>query len=340
MGNSLFLFEEYVTTAPGEPFRLFPFGSIFKNGTVRELTREIAARFKLPHFKPPIKRGGHAEDSPAVGHIVGLEVREDGLYAVPQYTEEGLQVLARGDFRYHSPEIIWEGGGLEDPATGALIEGPLIVGDALLHMPHLGEAAALYHVEVFEGEDGGDPVTTDSVQVPVSIWERFLDSFTSRSQEPPEPQKPTDPPANNSGQADEFAAQLAQRDETITQMQAQIQEMRAADARRARVSHFAASFRENAAVAQDGELHELLADLDLDEDQTTAITQKFNALAAQIDESALTGNVGAAGGEGTGDPVANADAEIRRVMDEQKVDYNAAVGIVARENPDLFKGVL
>ena len=151
--KSDYLIDVFATVKPGVAYRLFPFGVIVKNGVKREITPEYARRFRLPHFKPPIKLGSHADTTPAGGFIVGLEVRDDGLYAIPEHTEQGAAVLADGSYRYHSPEVIWEGGGLENPADGEEIAGPLIVGDALLHTPHLGEAAALYNVEPMHGGD-------------------------------------------------------------------------------------------------------------------------------------------------------------------------------------------
>jgi len=161
---SEYVITDFVTVAAGEPFRLLPFGQIVKNGRKREVTRELAARFRLPHFRPPIKLGSHKDETPAGGHIVALEVRDDGLYAVPEYNDEGAAALARGAYRYHSPEIVWEGG-LEDPQTGDVQDGPLIIGDALLHTPHLGEAAALYTADITQGEQ---KMNEGTVTVPVS----------------------------------------------------------------------------------------------------------------------------------------------------------------------------
>src|SRR5574342_495432 len=90
------LIDDYVATRPGQPYRLFPFGKIVKNGKTREITPEFASQFKLPHFKPAIKLGSHEDTTPAGGHIIGLEVRDDGLYDVPELNEKGEQALADG----------------------------------------------------------------------------------------------------------------------------------------------------------------------------------------------------------------------------------------------------
>ena len=146
-------FEKYVHTEAGEPFRIFPFGEIFKDGEMREVTSEMASSFTLPHFKPPIKLGSHVDTTPAGGHIMALEVRDDGLYAVPEYTEKGNKSIKEGDYRYNSPEIIWADKAIEDPETGDWIPGPMIVGVALLHEPHLGEATALYRTRPVDNKE-------------------------------------------------------------------------------------------------------------------------------------------------------------------------------------------
>ena len=184
--QSDYLLEEYVSVTAGEPYRLFPFGRIVKDGEVREITPELAAKFKLPHFLPPIKRGGHAEDAPAGGHIKALEVREDGLWAIPEFNEKGAQAVADGDYRYHSPEVIWSDGPVfENPDSGEFIHGPLIVGDALLHMPHLGEHAALYSVE---------PITREvnNMAEEMTRLEKFQAWFEDKF-ETPEPAPEPDP---------------------------------------------------------------------------------------------------------------------------------------------------
>jgi len=170
MSEYVYFSDNYLTIQPGEPFRLLPVGKLVKDGKVRTLTRELLAKFKLPHFKPAIKLGSHADETRAGGHITGLEVRDDGLYAIPEFTDEGRAALERGDYRYHSPEIIWDGA-FEDPETGADIDGPLVVGTAMLHMPHLGERASLYSVEIIEGDE---TMTTNHDMVSVEEFERNI----------------------------------------------------------------------------------------------------------------------------------------------------------------------
>jgi hypothetical protein len=327
----------FVSTQPGEPFRLMPYGVIYKGGKKREFTREYAAKFSLPHFKPPIKLGSHEETTPAGGHIVGLEVREDGLYAIPEHNEAGIEAINKGAYRYNSPEILWEGG-FEDPKTGKLIEGPLIIGDALLHMPHLGEAAALYQSTPFDEEVS---MAEETVSVPKGFWDKLMDRFDSlfgAKVEPPAPvvSEPVVKP-------DEFSAVQAERD----QFKAEAERLKAeADARAAEAQAMALK----AGIVADlqnpekygsvwielpkvQEAADMLASMT--EEQRTWCTRNFSALAMQVKESNLTGELGSTG-SGAGAGVTGLHAQIEALAKEKSVSYNAAFEILRAEKPELF----
>lgn len=315
MGATTFLIDEFVTTRPGEPYRLFPFGRVVKNGKVHFITPEYAAKFSLPHFKPPIKLGSHKEETPAGGHIIGLEVRPDGLYAIPAHNDKGQAAVQEGHYRYQSPEVIWDDGYLEHPTTGERIQGPLIVGDALLHMPHLGEAAALYSVEISRGDN------METVTIPTSMWDKFM-AWVGREDKPP-----TNTPPDDYSAVREKAAK-------VDTLEAEIATMKAEQAKQARLSRFAAEVGKTK-VAQPG-MAELLAGMT--DEQAAAVLQQFNALSAQIDESALLGEKGVTGGGPVvNDPAQALNAAVQAKMKEAKVDYNAALAIVATEQPDLFR---
>lgn len=328
-----YVVTEFVTVAAGTPFRLLPFGTLVKNGRRREVTPELAARFQLPHFRPPIKLGSHADATPAGGHIVALEVRDDGLYAVPEFNSEGAAAMARGAYRYHSPEIVWDGG-LENPLTGVMQTGPLIVGDALLHTPHLGEAAALYAADISQGENR---MTSENVTMPASLLDRLLSALLGRQPDPAAPEPDTPPPAPASEPValsavvavDRFAALQAERDDLATQ----IAQMQAAAAAAARVDHFASELV-GTSLAGDAELPALLAALP--DAPATELTRRLKALAEQNRVAALTANVGHEGAAVTGDPTAQLDAAIRAKMTAEKVDYNTALVKVTAENPALI----
>ena len=327
MTDSIYLIDEFVAVKAGEPFRLFKFGKLIKDGVARLITPELAAKFKLPHFKPPIKRGSHAEETPAAGHIMALEVREDGLWALPEYNEKGLQAVKDGDYRYHSPEVIWDGW-LEDPETGDKLDGPLIVGDALLHTPHLGEATALYSIEVDNG--GNEVMTIQDEKVPISMVERIIGAFTasnttntlevleSEPQEPPET----------------FKAEYDAAQAEVDQLTAEVQAFKDAGQKQGRVDHFAAEFSKVEAVEDNVDLFSILADLP--EETANQLMVIIKAIAEQARVANLTEDVGDAGANVEGDPTAAFDAAIKGVMADKKVGYNTAFDMVRANQADVF----
>lgn len=321
--KSIYFIDQFVTVRAGEPYRLFPFGAIHKNGKTIQLTPELAKQFKLPHFKPAIKLGSHNDDTPAGGHIIGLEVRADGVYAIPEWNENGTAAMSGGAYRYHSPEIIWEGE-LLDSISGNVISAPIIMGDALLHNPALGEAAAFYHVE----KNGGNNMS-EMTQVPTPLWERFMAWFDNRDQKP----EPTPVPAPVQPEADKFAAELEVERAKVAEYAAKVEKMEAAAAAAERIAQFSAQFSESPAVATDHELHTILARLP-EADAATLVT-KFKALSAQIDEFAATGDAGKAEGETViGEKLVSIAAAYAA---EHKVDFNTAVSKLAVERPELFE---
>ena len=179
---SPFAFGQFAATKAGDPYLWMPYGPITKNGETILVDRNYAAKFKLPHFKPPIKLGSHDEPTPAGGHIISYELRDDGIWVTPELVASGEKALADGAYRYHSPEVIWEGGYILDSTTGQKIYGPLIMGDALLHTPALGEKTSLYVIERKES------MTEQNITVPVSWLERMFGKKETPAPEPP-PQK-------------------------------------------------------------------------------------------------------------------------------------------------------
>lgn len=317
--KSIYLVDQFVSVKVGEPYRLFPFGAIRKNGRTIEITPELAKNFKLPHFKPAIKLGSHEDATPAGGHIIGLEIRPDGVYAIPEWNENGTAAMTSGAYRYHSPEIIWEGEIL-DSVTGLTITAPIIMGDALLHNPALGEAAAFYSVEKTEVN------MSEMTTVPTSFLERLLSRFDRDEQKAPEPVQPVN--------VDEFAVKIQEKEAEIARYKAQVEQMEAAAAAAERIAQFSAQFKESPAVAGDHELHTILARLP--EADAAVLVTKFKALSAQIDEFAATGDAGKDGNgeELTGEKLVDIATAYAA---EHKVDFNTAVAKLAVERPELFE---
>jgi hypothetical protein len=318
MQETTLLIDNYVSTKPGEAYRLFPFGVVIKNGKRHEITPETAAAFRLPHFKPPMKLGSHDETTPAGGHIVALEVRPDGLYALPELNDNGAKAITDGAYRYHSPEVIWGDGYLEDPTTGKPIMGPLIVGDALLHTPHLGEATALYSVEV-QRKDGDQ--MTDMTQVPTTLWDKFTAWFNKRVDE-------AEAPASAPAQIpEEYQAKIVE----LEQYKARIQTMEAEQAKRARVDQFEAELKDTRVNA--GEWAALLVDIPAE--SAEKIVVQFKALSAQIAANdKLTAVIGT-----TGTPEATKDPNqvVLAYAAEHKVGYVEAFEAVRKATPEIFR---
>jgi len=328
MAKSDFILDTFVAVQPGQPYRLIPFGEIHRGGVVRNITPEYAQKFKLPHFKPPIKMGSHDDYAPAGGFITSLEVRSDGLYAIPEMNDQGMDCAARGDYRYHSPEIIWDDGAIEDATTGEWIYGPIILGDSWLHTPALGEAAALYTFSTKEYEPMADEQT---VQVPVSFFDKFLSVFKKPEEPKPEP---TPQPAP---QVDELTALASERDQLKAKLEAiEADKAKAAHLEAVKVEvvkeadQFGASYIE---LSKAEETTAMLAGMT--EEQRAWVMRNFKALSKQIDESKLTQEVG-----NNAPPAGDKSAHevISEYAAEHKISYVDAVKKLSVEKPEIFGG--
>lgn len=314
--NSVII-EDFVNVRSGDPYRLFPFGTIIKNGNRREITPEFAATIKLPHFKPAIKLGSHEDVTPAGGHIMALEVREDGLYAIPEYNDKGNQALLDGAYRYHSPEIIWEGG-LEDPTDGSVISAPLIMGDALLHTPHLGETASLYSVEVIESNK--EQTMNENFTVPATVWEKYIVPLFNKPAEVKEVVKVVEP--------EDYSATKAE----LEQFKAAVELNKAEAIKKARVEKFELELKDTKAAP---ELAAIVAGLS--DENAEIVMRNLKALSAQIDESALTGEKGTPADGLADDPKAAFNAVVLSIVKEKSTNYNSAFEMAKISHAELFK---
>lgn len=327
-----FIVSEFVQTTVGSPFRLFPFGKIVKNGNEHEITPDTAKLFKLPHFKPPIKLGSHDEPTPAGGHIVALLVKEDGLYAVPEWNEAGLKAMQDGAYRYHSPEVVWDEGAIEHPQSGALMQGPFIMGDALLHEPHLGEAAKLYSVTMHEndGEKGVMKMSDETIQVPKTWFDGVVDFIKRDGPKEEEPMPITE--------TDEYKAAVEQRDN----LQAELDQLKADEAQKGLLGSLTADLQDQEKFGMafiELETASEAADMlsGMSEDQREWVLRHFKAFIAQINESELTGEEGSDQENTTSDDPAEAfDAAVRAISVEDKVDYNTALQKAIKDHPELY----
>lgn len=321
--ESVFLIDGFSAATINErdmevKIRLFPFGVIYKDGISKQIDREYASKFRLPHYQPPLKIGSHKQEAVGGGKYYALEVGDDGLYGLAKLNDNGWRALKEKHYGYHSPEVIWEGGFLENPSDGSRIEGPMIVGDALLHNPHLGESTALYSIEP-KTDIGDNKMDENMVPVPESFLARLMSTFT-RKEEVEE---------RGAQVSDEFAAKLQASQDKITALESQVKAMEAEAARKGRVAEFASKLK-NEPV----ETAEILAELD--DDVAEKLVGRFNAVAAQaahnVDQDV--------GNSGNGDELNSNPSEILiKSVDaycaEHGVDFNAGFDAVAKENPEI-----
>ena len=326
--ETVYLVDEFVTLKKGEAIRLFPFGKLVKNGKERIIDAELARKFSLPHFQPPVKLGSHDDVTPAGGFITELEVRETndpataGLWGHIEYNEEGEKALQAGSYRYHSPEVIWEGG-FEDPQTGEMINGPLIIGDALLHTPHMGNATALYSVEPIEEKqiEQEDNIEMDNLKPILDKFSAWLDKQDDEE-----------------GVADvaELSAVATERDNLkaelldIKENTAKIEKLSAVKAE-LDTDKFGAAFQ---AYSTDETIVSVLADMN--EETREIVLGELKKLSGQIDESNLTEEIGK-DAEGVSDqPVAQFDALVKGIMAEDSIGYSKAYEIAKTKHADVF----
>jgi hypothetical protein len=315
--RATFLVDNFVKVAPGQPFRLFPWGVVVKNGVSHDV--QPGQGWRLPHFKPPIKLGSHDMTTPAGGHIRGLQEGFDGLYAIPEYTPKGLRAIDEGDYRYQSPEVIWQGG-VENPEDGSIIPGPMIIGVALLHTPHLGEKAALYHVtEVSEMAE----TQTNGTDIPVVVPKNLLDALTTFLH-----REPKQEPGHQASK--DFSVDVTNLQAELEQYKSELEALKADKLRQARIEKYRADLIEAKLPGEDAEI---LASMT--EDQAKWVIEKFSALATQIKDSALFGETGSSA-QGVDNPAQALNAWIEQYMREKGVDYNKALAASRKEAPELF----
>jgi hypothetical protein len=327
--NQIFLYDEFANN-PLEAIRLFEYGEIFKDGVKRDFTKEFAEQMILPHYKPAIKLGSHKDETPGAGKIIELEVREDGLYGIPEWNPNGETAINEKHYGYHSPEVIWDGW-LENPKTGDPIEGPIIAGLALLHDPHLGESASLYsaitpYEKNTQPEDNG---MTEQVTMPASLVEKLsalFDNLGKKDEVPQEPQKTTE----------DFAAIEKQRDDYATELNALKAEKEKAAKLTAVRSMFDSDEHGEAftELGKDDEAIEVLAGMD--DTQLEWTLKLAKALSAQADPN-ITGEIGDAGEPVNNSPGGVLNAEIKKYASENDLGYHEAMSALQRQRPELFK---
>src|SRR3990167_3916886 len=320
-----YLVENLVSTKTGDPYLWLPYATFTKGDVQHMVTPELAAKFKMPHFKPPIKLGNHDETTPAGGHIVRHELRADGIWVYPELVPNGEKAVADGAYRYHSPEIIWEDGYMQDPTSGELIPGPFIMGDALLHTPHLGELTSFYSIE--RTKNMPDNIT----EIPTPMFDAFQAWL-----------KKTISPESESPEVTQLKAQAS----TAEKYKAELDTMKAQAEKQTLLSALVIELQKpdeyktefsDAKVAMTAAEHFSA----MPEPTRDWTKQQLRALIAQVDETELLKKFGK--GErnaGGGTATEKFHVEVMRVATEKKVPYQDAVALAAKEKPDLYQAYI
>jgi len=159
--------------SPAGPYPVLPCGQYVRKGMKFEITPEKVSQFVanfnagIPN-RPPVTNIEHESQHGAVGWVKTLiDKGAEGLYALIDWTEKGLQLLREESFRYLSPEVYWTG--YED--TDGKLHDNVFFGLALTNYPWFGERLALYsdhaegggvseYFEHMNGESGHDLVTS------------------------------------------------------------------------------------------------------------------------------------------------------------------------------------
>lgn len=326
--NTYYILDKFVTTKTGEPYRLLPFGPITRGGVTHDMTPEYAARFKLPPFKPPIKLGSHEEITPAGGHLVKLEVRADGLYGYPELTEKGSRAFSDGDYRYHSPEVIWSGGGLE--TSDGILPGPMIIGDSLLHTPYLGESTAFYTADTKEEFN-----MQENISVPKSFLETLLGYLQPKKEETPSPPAPPVTPVE---ETEQFKAAVIEREtykaqlETIKADNAMKEQRQALTAQLQKRENYGMVYTELSAADEAATVLATMSDQNRE-----WVMRNFKAFIAQIDESKLTGEVGSSTSSVSDeDPKSRYNALVLKIAQEKSINYVDAFELGKTVHADAF----
>ena len=326
MTNS-YIVDKYVSVKAGDAYRLFPFGPITRGGVTRHITPEYAALFKLPPFVPPIKLGSHEDTTPAGGHITRLEVREDGLYGYPEFTEKGRKAVDEGDYRFHSPEVIWDDGALE--TSDGVIVGPLIVGDAMLHTPYLGNSTAFYSTSTIQKEND-----MENVSIPQSLFEQLL-GFLKPKQETPEP-APEPTPVTETA---EFKAVATERENYAAELAAIKAEKAAGELKATIVSQLQKSEDFGVVYASAEAADEAAGHFAaLPEGEREYFMRTIKALTAQVNESALLGEKGTEGAPAIGSNLKDEFTAVvkKHMKDNNVINYTEAFDVVKLTHADLF----
>ena len=168
-------FFQYDPASPGGPYRIFPVGKFVRGGKEFAITDDKCAEFAKNFTANVLGRDvvtniEHLAEEGAVGWIkTVLHKAGDGLYAVVDWTERGLKLLAEQSFRYFSPEVIWE----NYEATDGTKHNNVLTGLAVTNYPYFGAQTAMFSEKAAPGaeawmNDDADAIDQFMYDMPMS----------------------------------------------------------------------------------------------------------------------------------------------------------------------------
>jgi len=137
----------------GQPFRVMPLGTFKRGERTLTITKDdlaqMAANFESgrPRWKVPLYFGHptvEQPDPPKIGNVQKLEVRDDGLYAVPEYTGKGKASVEAGEYQFVSPGVLWNKNGSAYVDEQGRQFDNVIEHVALTNRPFFGQHVALF----------------------------------------------------------------------------------------------------------------------------------------------------------------------------------------------------
>ena len=170
MSSEVVWVDPFAYTA-GKPFRIFPVGMFKRGDHTIDLTPERLAQMKAnyeaqrPRWKIPIYAGHPTEaqpDPPKLGNIAKLELQSDGLYAVPELTDEGTGLINDGKYQYISPGVLWKlsGGTVYTDEQGTEHDN-VLDHIALTNRPFFGNQTSIFSSDA-NLMKGGDAMVEDN----------------------------------------------------------------------------------------------------------------------------------------------------------------------------------
>jgi len=147
----------------GKPFRIFPIGDFKRGDRTIDLTKERLAEMKAnyeadrPRWKAPIYAGHPTDtqpDPPKLGNVASLELKDDGLYAIPEYSDKGKELVDEESYQYVSPGVLWKLAGASYTDEEGNEFDNVLDHVALTNRPFFGSRTAIFSSDAELVKDG------------------------------------------------------------------------------------------------------------------------------------------------------------------------------------------